>query len=141
MQMHSLLMLLDRLCWSVHGSGRVCSDSADSRSRFALTGILEPQGSVNPVLNLLGGVMFITWWLRQVMRSKAFLRMLGVSWLRPWARTYLKWPCAKLVRLVGQKTNTDECVCIVSERRWTGVNFCRACKDRHPRASVAFPRP
>ena len=43
---------LSHPCWSVHGSGQVCSGSVDSRSRFALTGILEPQGTVSSGSNL-----------------------------------------------------------------------------------------
>ena len=50
---------------SVRGSGRVCPISSGSRSRFALTGILEPQGVVPQALNLLGGVRFIAWRLRR----------------------------------------------------------------------------
>ena len=54
----------DRPCSSLHGSGRVCSGSAGSRSRCALTGILVLQRSVPQALNPLVGARFIAWGLR-----------------------------------------------------------------------------
>ena len=50
---------------SVRGSGRVCPGSSGSRSRFALTGILEPQGAVPRTLTLLEVTRFIAWRLRR----------------------------------------------------------------------------
>ena len=44
----SMLWAEIHLCWSVHGTGRVCSGSAGSRSKCALTSILEPQETLPP---------------------------------------------------------------------------------------------
>ena len=97
---HSMSLGWDttRSAVSVHGSGRVCSGSADNRSRFALASILKPRGGgLSPqTLTLLGGAMFIAWRLRRLflrwmpMWGEAFLEMLGVSWLQLCARTHLK---------------------------------------------------
>ena len=46
---------------SVLGSGEVCPGSCGSRLRFALTGILKPQGDVPQPLTLFGGARFIAW--------------------------------------------------------------------------------
>ena len=86
----------DRPCLGMHGSGWVCSGSGGSRSRCALTGILEPQGAVPPDSNS-------TWrgWVYRLAPEalliremptdpKAFLDPLGVSRLRTCAQTHLK---------------------------------------------------
>ena len=81
---------------SMHGSGRVCPGFGGSRSRFALTGILEPQVTVSHALTLLGGARFIAWRLRRPFfrgmptGPEAFLGMPSVSGTRPCIRTHLK---------------------------------------------------
>ena len=55
---------LGRLCCLAHGSGWVCSGSADSRLRFALTSIPESQRAVPLALTLLWGARLIAWHLR-----------------------------------------------------------------------------
>ena len=69
----------DWLCWSIHGSGRMCpgsagsqlrpSDMNSSRQTFML-GVLRPaslnlRGLSPQALTLLRGARFITWYLRR----------------------------------------------------------------------------
>ena len=120
-----------RPCWSVHGSGLVCSGSANIRSTFALTGILEPQEAVPQPLTLLGEAKFIARGLRRLFLgecrqgSRHFLEMPSVSGLRPCVWTHRKRALAILIRLVGRKTNTDKYVCTISVRHWAGTHFTR----------------
>ena len=44
---------------------RICLGCSGSWSRYALTGILEPQKAVPQVLTLLGGARFIAWRLKR----------------------------------------------------------------------------
>ena len=98
---------------SVRASGQVFPGSSCSRSRFALTGILEPHGAFPKALTLVWGARFMASrlrrpFIRQCQRDqKQFFGMPGVSGLRPWARIHLKRPRVILVRLVGRKTNPD----------------------------------
>ena len=115
---------------SVRGCGRVCSGSAGRRSRYALTGTLEHQRAVPQALNLLDEPRSIAWNLRCSFFGKcprgpkAFLESLGVSRLRLYARTHLKWPFAILVRLLRRTTNTDtsrvECMLNSLGGAWLG---------------------
>ena len=101
---------LGRPCWPVHGSGRVCSGSADNRSRCNLTGLLEPQEAVPQALTLLGGDGFISWHLRRLFSGmptgpETFFGAAG----RVWATALCPDPpkrrhCAILVRLLGCTT-------------------------------------
>ena len=80
---------------SVRGSGRVCLGSSGSRSRFALISILEPQETVPSGSNSPWGAKFIVWrrrrsFLGEPDRAQGILEPLGVSRLRPCARTRLK---------------------------------------------------
>ena len=50
--------------FSVRRSGQGCHGSSGNRSRFVLTGILEPQGAIPQALTLLGEARLITWRLR-----------------------------------------------------------------------------
>ena len=86
-----------RPCWSVHGSGRVCPGSASSRSRCALTGILETRVPFPQILAFLGGARFIA-------GAEKFLELLGYG-LVPGPT--LKKPCATFVRSEGRTANTD----------------------------------
>ena len=98
---------------SVRGSGRMCPGSSSSRSRFALTGILEPQGAVPQALTLLGGARFIAWRLRPPFLGECrrgprhFWECRAYLGYCPAPGPTKKWLCAILVQLVGRKTNTD----------------------------------
>ena len=132
----------------------MCFCSAGSRSRIALTGILEPQGA---------GPTRLTWGMPT--GPEAFLELSGMSVLRPCTLTHLKSPCAILVRLVGRTTNTDflpaewsvyttlwEALCwdtlrsaaLVSTQIWSGVSWFQwqsveVRLDRDPRVSGGRP--
>ena len=71
------------------------------RSRCALTGIPEPRGPSPQALNLLGGVRFIAWHLRRssLGECRQGPRHFGSGPTK-------KRPCATVIRLVGQSTNT-----------------------------------
>ena len=121
--------------WSVRGSDQVCSCSADSRSRLALTGILERQGVVSPG--------FYHPWRGYVHRlapeqplfrgmptgPDAFLGMPGVSRLPHCARTNLKkslvpyssglWD-GRQIQTTSKQSGT---YALLSRRPWAGIHF------------------
>ena len=97
----------------IHGSGRVCPGVGGSRSRCALTGILEPQEIVLPGSNLLGGAGFIAWRVKHPSLGECRRRSpkhFGAAG-RVWATALRldppkKRPCATHVQLVGRSINT-----------------------------------
>ena len=75
----------------VHGSGRVCPGCGGSRSRCALTGILEPQGAVPKSLTLLER----DWVYRLVPAETLFKGMpTGTETFLELPSASGQWPCA-----------------------------------------------
>ena len=96
-----------RPCWSVLGSGRMCSNSGGSWSRPSDMDPDKPvfiSGASNPASSSLRG---LPTWLQPSLGPKACLKPLGVSELRPCTWTLLKMLRATLVQSVGRTTNTD----------------------------------
>ena len=114
----------DRACWSVYRSGRVCPGSGGSQLRpFDMDSCKPAFMSCTPrpassslrrpslqALTLLGGARFIAW--------RPFLGKCQWSPRHFWSHQAClgyssaldppkKSPCATLIRLVGQTTNTD----------------------------------
>ena len=77
-----------------HGSGRVWFVSGLTSNH---------RGGVLQALTLLGGVRFIAW---RLTGHEAFWSRRTFLSYRPAPRPILKRPCATLVRMVGQSTNT-----------------------------------
>ena len=120
-----------RLCWLVHGSGRVCPVSGGSQSQAIWHRFWEPafiSGIPRPAslslrelssqaLTLLGRARFITWCLKHNFGGNAD-RARGIFVLarHVLAMTLCLDPpktglCATLFWSVGHTTNTDKCIC------------------------------
>ena len=102
----------NRPCSDERGSGPVCPGFGGSRSRSALTGILEhqedfPLGSNPPwrvwVYRLAPEAPLFK---RMLTGSEAFLEPPGASGLRPCARTHLKMPSVTPICWMGRSINT-----------------------------------
>ena len=130
-------------CWSVHGSGWVCSSSAGSQSRCTLTGILEPQGSVPPGSK----PPWMGWVYRQVPKAPLFMGMLmgaevflelpGVSVQQSCPWTHLKkglvshlssWWDVWQILIFSQQSGV---YALLSGRCWAGIHFGQPCWSVH----------